>query len=400
MPNIAETLTDSARARAMPARMLAAELGEPTARVVSVARELASRVTGRQIEMTETMTFDQALAAGGRASAAGALRGPSRPMMRPTFRRVVRVPVRYVGSGLCHGCGGTAQGPTGPSVAYKPPGTPGYYRVPAAVQCLWTVEAGETPSEIAYWITGSGGVARVRELLDANPEKPRTGTPGTPGYNFASFKVGESIKLPKTWNVYLVPGSSVGAKSLIWGSRGGVYPEAPAAPAPAPVPGDFVSTLPDGAITAAKGKLGAWGLAEKIPGWAYPGPYDLNDAVDESFRAAVRAFQQWSNARGAKLREDGTFDQPTAAALVAYAPASSSWPTGVPVTPWPSKDLTPSPPSSDWPTGVPVVPWPSKELTPSTPGLPSVPKPVPKKGDSGAAPILLAALAAKVFGVF
>ena len=393
MPNIAETLTDSARARAMPARVLAAELGEPTSRVVDIARELASRVTGRQIDMNSSMTFDQALAAGGRASAAGALRGPSRPLMRPVFRRVVRIPAHYFkGAGSCHGCG-TAGGPSGPSKNYMPPGTPGYYRVPPTVQTYWTIEAGETPSEIAYWVTGSGGVARVRELLDANPEKARTGTPGTPSYNFASFVVGTSVKLPKSWNVYVAKDPK--GVSLVWGTRGGVYPEAPAAPAPAPsTPGDFVSTLPAGAITSAKLKLGAWGMSEKIPGWAYPGPYDVNDAVDEAFRAAVRAFQQWSNGRGAKLREDGAFDQPTALALTAYAPSSapvsSSWPTGVPIVPWPSKELTPSLP------GVPPAVVPPAVVPPGV--VPPAIKPAPKS-DGGAAPLLLAALAAKVFGV-
>lgn len=377
MPTIAEALTDSARARALPARELARELAEPTARVLAVAGELASRVTGKPIAMNEMMTFDQALAAGGRASAAGALRGPSRMLGVPRFARVVRVPVRYVAQG-CHGCG-EASGPTSPASGYKPPGTPGYYRVPAAAQSVWSISAGDTPSEIAYWITGSGGVARVRELLDANPEKKRTGTPGTPSYNFASFMVGTTVKIPKAWNQFTATNPAGGY--LVWGSKGGVYPEAPAGPTPTPSPGDFVSTLPAGAITSAKAKLGTWGIAEKVPGWAYPGPYDMNDAVDEAFRAAVRAFQVWSNARGAKLREDGAFDQPTAAALLAYVPTGGgTWPTGVPIVPWPSKELLPDG----------KVPAP-EDVPPMINGV-LPPQPVPKKSDS-AAPLLLLALA-------
>lgn len=358
--------------------MLAAELAEPVSRVLAEMQRLATSLTRQRIDMRSVMTFDQALAAGGRAVAAGALRGPSRPLLRPRFVRVLRVPANLIAtSGYC----GTANGPTGPDANYAPPGTPGFYQPEPSVQCVWIVVLGNTPSEIAYWITGSGGVARVRELLDANPDKTRTGTPGTPSYNFASLVPGEKLKLPKAWNQFMArhPTRNV----LVWGSRGGVYPVGPTPAAPPPSASDFANDLPPGAITAAKVRLGTWGRAEKVAGWAYPGQFDLNDTLDEAFRAAVRAFQLWSVGRGATLRTDGAFDEPTATALATYMPSS------VPV---PDVKLPPVdgklPPVDD---KLPLPPVDGK--------LPPVLTPPAQKdtGDS-AAPLLLLGLAAVAFG--
>lgn len=319
MPTIAEALTDSARARAMTPSQLARELAQPVAHVRATMRALASRVTGRPIpHVSDVDTMDRLLAIGGRASAAGSMRGASVPLRLGRHR--LNLP-----HCRCHA--GEAAGPTGPN--YAPPGTPGYYRVSPLDQCWYTIEAGDNPALIAYWITGAGTLARVRELLDANPDLPKTGTPGTWSYNFASFNPGNKIKLPKAWNLYLALQPKGGGYT--YGSKGGVYPEAPAAPPPAPPVAstdDWLLTAPAGTVAAAKAKLGAWGTAEKIAGWAYPGLYDMNDTVDEAFRKAVASFQAWANARGAGLRSDGRFDKPTAERLAAYVPGAVPTPPG------------------------------------------------------------------------
>lgn len=334
---IAHVLLDSARARAMSARRLAAELAEPVGQVIVTMCELAQRATGRSVPMPQPSdTFDQVLASAGRPSAAGSFGGRSQPlhMMVPTptvleaaiirrpdlagaawvrrWRKINRTAVlgtmRHT-AGLC-----TANGY--PSPNYKPPGTPGLYRMDPDINCRWTVEAGDNLSTFAYWITGQGTPARVGEIIAANPTKKTVGTPGSPSHNFASLVVGEKIYVPRAWNQFISENGG-------WGSKGVPFPVRPAAePIPSsPTPGGttYAATLPLGAIAAAKVQLGTWAQKEKIPGLsAYPSAFDLNDAIDEAFKAAVRSFQQWSVARSVTLRTDGVFDAATDAALKAY----------------------------------------------------------------------------------
>ena len=63
------------------------------------------------------------------------------------------------------------------------------------------LRAGESPWSLAKWVTGDG--RRYPELMPANPEKATVGKPGSAGYTFASFKIGERVRLPKGWNIYI-----------------------------------------------------------------------------------------------------------------------------------------------------------------------------------------------------
>jgi hypothetical protein len=80
----------------------------------------------------------------------------------------------------------------------------------------WSVpaKAGESAWSITTDYTGSGG--RYVELIEANPEKQTVGTKGSTGYNFASFKIGERLRIPKAWNVYVDEQGNADGKGTIW----------------------------------------------------------------------------------------------------------------------------------------------------------------------------------------
>lgn len=293
--SVAELLLDSARARSQTLAELARELAEPLSSVRAAAGRLLSNLYAVPPTMPDpALTFDQLLARHGRASAAGSLAGRS-------------VPLRYRGAGYC-----------GEAGALAPP--PGYWRVPElkpGQHYFLKIVAGDNPSAIANRHTGEPTLGRVRELLDANPSKPKVGTPGTWTYNFASLVAGESIILPDSWQKFLGKNDAG-----TWGPDlyGGVYPVKPTTaldPGTGVGVGTYTASLPAGAIQATKVKLGQWNLAEK-QGLAYPGPFDLNDIIDEPFRGAVRAFQLWSKARGVSLPTDGGLDPATHTAILAY----------------------------------------------------------------------------------
>lgn len=86
--------------------------------------------------------------------------------------------------------------PTQPGPAPVPP-------PPVPAGGSYVVRAGDNPSSIAQKLTGNAG--RWRELVGANPQKPRS-----KDGNFATLSAGERINLPASW------GSSAGA-----GGRGG-----------------------------------------------------------------------------------------------------------------------------------------------------------------------------------
>lgn len=81
------------------------------------------------------------------------------------------------------------------------------------------LKPGQSPWSITQYLTGDG--RRYPELMPANPEKATVGKPGTPGYTFATFKIGERIRIPKTWNKYI---DQLGNAD----QKGGVWPEDPA----------------------------------------------------------------------------------------------------------------------------------------------------------------------------
>lgn len=290
MSALVDTLLDSARARAMPARALALELALPLAHVQTTMAQLLARLyPGARDMPSPAETFDQMIARHGRASAAGSLTGPSRALMP---------------AGWCGEAGATIY--QAPSL---PPGMA--YRI--------LVNAGDNPSKITYQMTGLTGLSEVRKLLDANPDKPKTGTPGTWSYNFQSLMPGEKIFIPAAWN-YLM---GTDGTSLYKPTTPGVpYPKGPTTTpsadptTPASV---YTATLPAGAIQATKVKLGTFHAGEKT-GILYPGPFDLNDTIDEPFRASVRRFQAWGASKGLTLPQDGGLDPVTHAAILAYVP--------------------------------------------------------------------------------
>lgn len=66
------------------------------------------------------------------------------------------------------------------------------------------MKEGDSIWKLAKDITGNG--ERYVELMAANPEKKTVGDPLRPfatGYSFVTLKVGERIRIPRTWNVYV-----------------------------------------------------------------------------------------------------------------------------------------------------------------------------------------------------
>ena len=250
-------------------------------------------------------------------------------------------------------------------------------------QWFHVVKAGSGPRSIANYYTGDEN--RFTELLAANPEKATVGTPGSLAYNFKSLLVGEKIKIPKSWNIYVAQDGTVG-------KGGSAFPPAPATPPPVPSPpasdGSYVSTLAAGQVTAIKLQLGQWGkdTGAIVPS-GYPTTADIwvGDAVDESFLQAVRSFQQWSNAKkGTSLPTDGRFTAATHAALNAYT-AGKAGGTATPATPYIPTSLPPATPATP---GTPAVPIP-------VPGVPGTTPVAKKSSGSGAlAALALAAVAA------
>lgn len=59
----------------------------------------------------------------------------------------------------------------------------------------YQVQAGDSPARIAQRLTGNA--ARMGELLDANPAKPRMASAGM--HTFASLHVGEQLNVPRAW---------------------------------------------------------------------------------------------------------------------------------------------------------------------------------------------------------
>jgi hypothetical protein len=202
--------------------------------------------------------------------------------------------------------------------------TTGKFATDPAYQWKWTVVAGDNASRIAKQITGDD--RRYPELIASNPSKATVGSSSSPystGYNFKTLSVGEQLLLPKAWNVYIASDGS--------GYTGGTPLPAGAAPVPyVPPPktgsGAYSATLPAGSVLAVKLQLGAWGKKEGTLS-SYPGPFDLNDAIDEPFLAAVRSFQVWSNEKkGTSLFTDGRLDKETHDAINAYSVTTTTTP--------------------------------------------------------------------------
>lgn len=86
----------------------------------------------------------------------------------------------------------------------KMSGKPGYASSPTTQWWTGPFATGDSPWDLARKITADG--RRYVELMAANPEKKTVGDPARPfatGYSFVSFKIGERIRVPRTWNIYI-----------------------------------------------------------------------------------------------------------------------------------------------------------------------------------------------------
>lgn len=92
-----------------------------------------------------------------------------------------------------------------------------------AITQWWSnpLKAGQSPWSLAKEITGDG--RRYPELMPANPEKATVGKPGSSGYTFVSFKIGERVRIPKGWNIYI-------DQTGHYDEKGTIYPADPAEP--------------------------------------------------------------------------------------------------------------------------------------------------------------------------
>jgi len=84
------------------------------------------------------------------------------------------------------------------------PGKPGVASSPITQWWTGPLIEGDSPWLLAKKVTGDG--RRYVELMIANPEKPTVGEPTRPfatGYSFVSFKIGERIRVPRSWNIYI-----------------------------------------------------------------------------------------------------------------------------------------------------------------------------------------------------
>lgn len=79
------------------------------------------------------------------------------------------------------------------------------------------LKSGESPWGLAQAITGDGN--RYPELFPANPEKATVMVKTADGKSyptFASFKIGERIRIPKGWNIYTDQKGRADGKGTIW----------------------------------------------------------------------------------------------------------------------------------------------------------------------------------------
>jgi len=203
---------------------------------------------------------------------------------------------------------------------------------PTSYTWHWRVELGDNASRITKLITGAEG--RYPELIAANPSKATVGSAGSPystGYNFKTLTVGELLKIPNSWNQYIQADGSGYTAGKALPPMISAPPVVP--PKPSGGDGEYTSTLSAGTITAIKLELGTWGKKEGTNP-SYPGLFDVNDVIDESFLNAVRLFQKWSNSKkGTSLRTDGKLDAATKAAIDAYAVGSVTAPPAPGTTP-------------------------------------------------------------------
>ena len=79
---------------------------------------------------------------------------------------------------------------------------PGYRSRPTDQWWSGPLVKGDTPWELAKWVTGDG--RRYTELVTANsPPKKTVGDPARPfetGYSFVSYKINERVRIPQSWN--------------------------------------------------------------------------------------------------------------------------------------------------------------------------------------------------------
>lgn len=85
--------------------------------------------------------------------------------------------------------------------------TPGVQSDPDYQWCF-VVPDGSTPGDVAAMVLGPDQSWRYVELLTANPEKATKGSVVAPDagdeeMNFVQWKVGETVRLPRTWNPWI-----------------------------------------------------------------------------------------------------------------------------------------------------------------------------------------------------
>lgn len=120
----------------------------------------------------------------------------------------------------------------------------------------WT--ANDSLDKLAAKVTGSP--ARYIELVAANPEKKTIGSPGNPfatGYGFIEVQIGEQLRLPRTWNVYI--------DQLGFASGGNILPVDPELQTSASMPSPLPSSLPTPPAIP----------GTETPAWPWPSMPDL-----------------------------------------------------------------------------------------------------------------------------
>lgn len=75
-------------------------------------------------------------------------------------------------------------------------------------QWCYVVRDGDTPGDVAAMVLGPEQAWRYVELLTANPEKATKGSVVAPDagddeMNFVQWNVGETVRLPRTWNAWI-----------------------------------------------------------------------------------------------------------------------------------------------------------------------------------------------------
>lgn len=204
------------------------------------------------------------------------------------------------------------------------------------VGLMYRVGIAQTPAHIAQHVTGDPN--RARELIAANPHKPRTGMGGVP--TFQTLQEGELLHMPPSWRAKF--------SHLGLGATGKVLE-------------DGTDVLTDPVLQA----------AANLDNYLFAKGCDCTStlvAITTKFQTAYNNGITGGTVSGTRLSTDGKYGPGTRAAmlsLLGHAP-NACWGTGNPCS---------------TPQGDIVVPTPPVPTTPDTPGNPNTP------GGGGTTPV-------------